>query len=821
MDLTPDPIPAESLRKLHRDVIDSEFEVRRILQQASRLRVDLQSGVSSRSTVKGATIEEVAEGYLQLRTRDVRARVGRQLFFKFELGSSRYFFAADVSLVLARNVIRVTIPGILCVAERRESFRFHPGDTSHSPTRLEFTTPDGEHLPGVVKDWSYHGAAIEFRSRIRPNLGDRLILRFLDGGDASKSSFAEVRHYEPIRGQEDWHRVGLSVSEVLPEKPVRVDRRESILSGALVQQVPSGIRLKIRNFDRDTFKSAHVAFRNDRGEAIYALVDTYGDSRGAPAVLIPPAWGKTKETLLPLARAIIETFAAVREPVTVMRFDGTHRRGQSHRDEECRSRGSEHLRFRFSGAVRDIHSCVQFLDDTAAYNPSSVVLVTVSLASIEGRRAIAENPRSRFSGWISVVGLPDLQSSLHVISGGVDFGAGLLRGIRFGLQEIFGVLIDIDYSGLDAIDARLSFLEDARRDMRAITVPITWIHGRHDAWVDLERVRHLLACGDTSKRQLVELPIGHQLRTSRDAAETFALVGSEVGRMALGRALNPVVVESHGHEARAHDLAAPSPSILRGLRDFWTEYLLGRENSGGFKLLTATSAYREFFETQVDELRLRDGDRVADLGAGTCELAARIRENGSNAIALEIHQLDFVLAALRDGRERDARIRSDRGTACFSILADLDIGRTQSILPLQSESYDAALASLLVSYLSEPLAFLVDVWRILKPSGRIVISTLRRDADLSRVYVDSLPERYSSRALELFGSPRSEVLDHALPRFLNAAARILELEEQGRFRFYDAPELAEYVERAGFVDVRARLGLGIPPQAVIITARRP
>jgi len=35
----------------------------------------------------------------------------------------------------------------------------------------------------------------------------------------------------------------------------------------------------------------------------------------------------------------------------------------------------------------------------------------------------------------------------------------------------------------------LSYIEQSRRDFAAIDVPVTWLQGEYDAWVDLERVR--------------------------------------------------------------------------------------------------------------------------------------------------------------------------------------------------------------------------------------------------------------------------------------------------------------------------------------------
>src|SRR5262245_64321377 len=58
---------------------------------------------------------------------------------------------------------------------------------------------------------------------------------------------------------------------------------------------------------------------------------------------------------------------------------------------------------------------------------SDVCSSDLSLACVEGRRALAAERNGRVGGWVAAVGMVDLQSALRTISGGVDYGYGLLR----------------------------------------------------------------------------------------------------------------------------------------------------------------------------------------------------------------------------------------------------------------------------------------------------------------------------------------------------------------------------------------------------------
>jgi ubiquinone/menaquinone biosynthesis C-methylase UbiE len=366
----------------------------------------------------------------------------------------------------------------------------------------------------------------------------------------------------------------------------------------------------------------------------------------------------------------------------------------------------------------------------------------------------------------------------------------------------------------------LSFLEDARRDMAKIRVPVTWVHGRFDAWVDLARVQALLCCGDIAERRLLDFPMGHQLRSSAEALSAFRFIAGEVSRMSLGRVVEatPPDLEALGRQRVAE--RERLPRVGRALRPFWRDYLLGRDGGLGIEILTATETYRDFMAEQTALLGLREGQRVADLGAGTGDFYVELAEGTESPRGLHVHAVDFVPEALARGVARLQSVRRNGGIRVSAVAADLDCSARTPAIPLASRTLDAVLASLLLSYVRDPEALLAEVHRILRPGGTLVVSTLRRDADISKIYVDSLAERYSERPREVFGAHGAEDVDRSLPHFLNSASHIIDLEERGRFRFFDPGELNAMLEASGFADPEVSRGLGDPPQAVLVKARR-
>src|SRR4030095_9804711 len=230
---------------------------------------------------------------------------------------------------------------------------------------------------------------------------------------------------------------------------------------------------------------------------------TWGPAAGTTAVVVPPAWGRTKETLMPLALTMVECFRRSGRPISVIRFDGVNKPGESYRAKECLAPGREHYRFTFSQGAQDIRAVIDHLHADARSKPRATVVVSLSASSVEARRAVCDDPR--VDGWVCVVGNADLQSMMKSISGGIDYALGMERGVKFGLQEILGVAVDMDLAGMDAIQHRLAYLSDARREMASIRVPITWIAGRHDAWMDKQRVRDAMSRGNTARRKLIEI----------------------------------------------------------------------------------------------------------------------------------------------------------------------------------------------------------------------------------------------------------------------------------------------------------------------------
>lgn len=827
-----DPVGPSALARLHRVSIQGTREIVDFLRQVRERNVLLSSGINRRNDSRTATIQRIGTSDFTLRFENLDEKHLPQLFLSCELDERRYFFAVTPLSHDAGELVRAPFPQAIYQAERRDLERVSGRLAPSEDIRIEIRTGNGAVLPGVVADSCYQGLGVLLPVAPQQVPDGDVRVHFLSGSRAGQTTHGNVRHKASLSDRQGWVKIGLAVSDVTPGMPVAFEQRDRILGldtvsrfahrasllRGMAKAVSARAARRIGIATSSTPTPRVVSFESAPGEEMRAIIDGWGDPRGAVAVVIPPAWGRTKETLSPLAATIVETFRAASEPILVVRFDGTHRRGESYIPPDLRHPGAEYLRFTFSRAVRDIHATLEFLRDSPELRPSKVVLVTFSLAAVEGRRAVATDPTGLLAGWIPVVGMVDLQSALRTISGGIDFAYGLSRGVRFGHHELVGVVSDMDHTGLDALKHQLVFLEDARRDMARIDQPTTWIHGRHDAWMDVDRVRHLMSCGDTRARRVIEVPTGHQLRTSAEAFAVFGLIASEVGRMARGRALAPGVPDLAQIDARREAERLRLPRTPIALQQFWRDYLLGRDARIGFQLLTATTAYRRFMHEQIEALDLKGGSRVLDLGSGTGDFAVHLAtEHESREVRIDA--VDFVEEALNRATSRVLALHSGHRVQVNPVHLDFDVG-PESPLPFEPGAFDAVLASLVISYVADPKLLLERIRLALKPGGRLVLSTLKRDADISRLHVEGLAELRAGRARAEFGRDAAESIDELARSFLNDASRILDLEEEGTFRFWDADELRALVRSAGLRVDRSFHALGDPPQAVVLVAHR-
>lgn len=825
--LTPPRVPDRPVPfdRLHPSRIDDPDQIRALLDRLRRERVVLCRGMNRKIDLESAWIEALDEREFHLRTCNFEMDSKTSIFFNFKLDGLPHFFAAPLLEHKKDGYMLCGVPTIVYQAERRDHIRRapSPGDGQ----RVSLTTSNRDRVEAEIADYSAEGLGVLVSRSDAARLANEVELRFVDGSRAGQHAYGTVRQKRDEGTPRGWTRIGLDVTETPVGGAIARESLDEALPPTLSRDMARRIKVAAAAVQLAVDRAKHalvksqskrpsvrvVEFKNDQGEYIRAIIDSWGTSPNATTVVIPPAWGRTKESLMPLASCLVSAFRGAGRPVTVVRFDGIRKRGESYNDPDCREPGHDHHRFTFSQGVRDITATLDFLERSEEFSPGRTILVSFSAASIEARRAVAID--RRIDGWISVVGAADLQYMMRVISGGVDYALGLERGVRFGLQQILGIDVDMDHAGLDAFRHSLVYMEDSRKDMSRIRVPVTWIHGQHDAWMDADRAIDILSRGETSNRRFIEVPTGHMLKTSSEALRTFELVVSEVSRVALGTPIEPRLPDLAGLEARRQAERARLNKVLPDLRAFWKDYLVGRDDTMSIELMHSISPYRDLMKRQVEGLSLDPDGVVVDLGCGTGAFPVHLLDEAGK-LPCKIIEIDYVRSGLRRARSRV----EDRSREAVPEISFLESDLDSNGIPLADESIDGVLAALLISYVRDPLAVLREIHRVLRPGGRLVVSSLKRDADMSKLYREGIAELRQGRAREFLGPESESEIDRLARGYLNEASRLLDFEEDGTFRFWDDEELERLVRRAGFAKVSSQRALGSPPQAVIVSAAR-
>ncbi|MGD9936109.1 MAG: class I SAM-dependent methyltransferase [Methanoregulaceae archaeon] len=100
--------------------------------------------------------------------------------------------------------------------------------------------------------------------------------------------------------------------------------------------------------------------------------------------------------------------------------------------------------------------------------------------------------------------------------------------------------------------------------------------------------------------------------------------------------------------------------------------------------------------------------RLLDIGCGTGLFVERYIERGGQGIGLDISQ-----KMIERGRDRAPS-------------ADWTVGTGES-LPFQDNTFDAVSSLLAFSYFKDPQGMLAEVYRVLRPGGRVALCTLGRN----------------------------------------------------------------------------------------------
>ncbi|HVP91783.1 MAG TPA: PilZ domain-containing protein [Terriglobales bacterium] len=662
------------------------FKIESLIREAMREQTEVAVVHSERQApeiLKLAGVRPPATCVLAGEDLNVRYKTSDLVFVSFQIGYATYNFETMISRIAPDGGELVCLyPRVMFYSEKRTEKRISPlGDL-----RVEIPLPEPfvGVIGGRVTDISPGGVSFVADSHAQALLKGTPLdtVSILDGGRPLWSESGEVR-YVSRAGEGALHAVKyglqfgigrMSVQSVQAPELDLAPRADEAAgnppaeAGPPAVHAPEVIRVETR-----------------QGEEIVGLLNLALplDGGPVPVVIVPPAFGKTKETLFGLALTMTENFRRLGKPLAVIRFDGIRKKGESHNDPESSEPPYEMLNTNFTQGAADIVAILDWLDLNPKLRPSSVILLTFSFSALDARVVLRDEAnRRRIHYWIACMGTPEFRDLMVRVNCGLDFLEHYQLGIKLGVMPVLGNLVNVDPYVGDGVKNSVATLEQAREDMRHIDIPITWIYGQYDSWVRAEFIRDVMSVKADAPREVISVPIGHSARTSREALRMFGTITSLLHRFLHQAMVTPVLPDRKVLEImrRAEKDRLPARN-LKNRKSYWRRYLVGEENLLGFDIMAMSDDYQQLMQDQLLALELRPTDRLLDLGGGTGNFVEHLLESG-RALPAQIIIADLIPDAMRQAWDKlvsrhDAL--KERGRLDLLVL-DLELSR---FLPIQ------------------------------------------------------------------------------------------------------------------------------------------
>jgi SAM-dependent methyltransferase len=424
-----------------------------------------------------------------------------------------------------------------------------------------------------------------------------------------------------------------------------------------------------------------------------------------------------------------------------------------------------------------------------------------------------------------VAGVVNLAATMHEIYKENIFDR-FQNGYRWGITDFLGFDINTDVFLDTVIRSGLHDLPGTLEDVRKLRLPFVFFYAERDAWVDKSEVVQVVAANPRGRL----VPVTAAMHEVKENPQAARLVFEQVVWACLHDppypgegAANLFVPDKKvilAQNRRERDRMRRSETPVESETEFWSSYLKK------YSILEKSVDYRAYLDL-VGRLcgSLPPGALVLDAGCGNGLFGLWVlREVWQRHALVAADQpliyvgLDLTQRGLADAlgnhlgwRRKLYQIAKARavpppGLQYFLMDFDRLDERTPVAeqLPFQEGTFDVICCSLVLSYLKRPQGLLHELYRLLRPGGTLVVSSMKPNCDLSIIYRDSILANVTTEDIE------------AARNLLRAAGKIKLKEEIGYYTFYTQAELAELVMDMGFNVLESHLSLG--EQAVVIKA---
>ncbi len=517
--------------------------------------------------------------------------------------------------------------------------------------------------------------------------------------------------------------------------------------------------------------SSRISFQNSSGSTIMAYHDypLAANLAALPVVVLAPGYGETKRDYLTLA------YYFASNGFHVIRYDHTNHVGESQ---------GPHFNSSLSSMKDDFQSVTTCVRQRWPMSP--VVGVASSLAARVALKAESQQPSLNLL--ILLVGIVDVQRSVSLVHQ-EDVFANFLNGQIQDSANILGFNVGSHFLQ-DALTNDFSTLETTLVDVQNLETPVMYISAGNDAWIDGQAQAIFKQAINVQLSKWLNVPAAlHRLQENPKVARTtyrhiVQHCHEHLGICLLERAIHEPSRADLGRENRQEKIASLHQSSNEVGEAFWTDYL------GHFQTVGACQDYVQLLDHVFHALGpITPGQRFLDAGCGngnaglyflhtlqdTQKAPDVISECPIRYIGIDV--IHEALSRAKFQMTQANRLRQEASASESPVVhmswSQVDL---QHSLPFPDNQFDRIVSNLVLGYLSHPQKALRELFRVLAPGGRMVLSNLKPNGDFSGIY-----QNLVSHAGELNQKVEARNL-------LNNYGKIRQAEKEGQFRFFDQTE---------------------------------
>ena len=486
--------------------------------------------------------------------------------------------------------------------------------------------------------------------------------------------------------------------------------------------------------------------RNRNGQMLVLSHDSprLVKSRTLPIVLLPPGYGMTQQAYLAFA------YYLAGSGLRVLRYDHTSHIGLSEGDP---------LQTTLTSFEDDLDAVLAYMQKEWA--GSSLTIVASDLV---GRVALRRRDWHRLIRRLILLNPTlDLRQALIALHNR-DIIQEYLEGTRFGHGNLLGLAIDIDHFLSDAVAAQYADATTLHQDLAHCETDIVFIASGSEANPSIPSPAPMLF--DEAIRLL-------GAKSTRVNLPSSLLTVGAIAPKTLRGSWERLRQLCYFLDSSAHLSSAALPAVSRATsirsrfeRDqLRAKYAVGTEaNEALWTVHTDLTqrfddvpAYWQYVDQLYQLLQPLDGGlALLDIGCGIHSFARLLLLNLSYRLRaqtwrhnrplqyigmdLSISALHTAQVATKEALSHVDSLFSGRTFGPSPVAQSWVAGRYAEVLPFSDHSFDRIVANLSLSFASSPLHAMEELFRVLRPGGKLVLSGFTPLADMALLYRPTLQE---------------------------------------------------------------------------------